>query len=318
MSKAKTTASASPSAPLAEAPETAAPAGGRRPAEHSFAKADADHKTVVPVLRRVSRSLCIGLRNALEPIAGVKLRVDAPDPEFVQFDAWCDRQPELVSISQFQLSPMKGRVLLRLEPAMVSAMLDAFFGGAPRESTVAKKEFTQTDIRLIGRIAKAIGDRIGAAWNEVGSFACHAAGHASSVDGVRIAAPAARMVTQRFRLTLPGNSRYEIEIVYPLDGLQGADQCLTPAGIAEERGPDLAWREQMGAVLADVSLPARSVLARPVLTLPQLADLKPGDIIPIPPARNLPLIIGDRVFARGSLGEQNGLAAFRIETIERG
>jgi len=314
MSKAKTTASPAEVAPQ----EAAAPVTERRPAEHSFARADADQKTVVPVLRRVARSLCVGLRNALEPIAGVKLRVDTPDPEFTQFDAWCDRQPELVSISQFQLSPMKGRVLLRMEPAMVSAMLDAFFGGAPRDSAVAKKEFTQTDIRLIGRMAKAIGERLGAAWNEVGSFACHAAGHSSSVDGARIAAPAARMVIQRFRLTLPGNSRYEIEIVYPLDGLQGADQCLTPAGFAEERGPDPAWRDQMATVLADVSLPARSVLARPVLTLPQLADLKPGDIIPIPPARNLPLIIGDRVFARGSLGEQNGLAAFRIETIEKG
>lgn len=29
----------------------------RRLAEHSFAKADADQKTVVPVLRRVARSL---------------------------------------------------------------------------------------------------------------------------------------------------------------------------------------------------------------------------------------------------------------------
>ncbi|GGB52313.1 flagellar motor switch protein FliM [Blastomonas aquatica] len=314
MSKAKSTASQA-----AEKPDdTAAPAGERRPAEHSFTRADADQKTVVPVLRRVARVLCVGLRNALEPIAGVKLRVDAPDPEFTQFDMWCDKQPELVSISQFQLSPMKGRVLLRMEPAMISAMLDAFFGGAPRESTVTKKEFTQTDIRLIGRMAKVIGERIGSAWNEVGSFACHAVGHASSIDGARIAAPTARMVLQRFRLTLPGNSRYEIEIVYPLEGLQGADQCLTPAAFAEERGPDPAWRDQMATVLADVSLPARSVLARPVLTLPQLADLKPGDIIPIPPARNLPLIIGDRVFARGSLGEQNGLAAFRIETIEKG
>lgn len=313
MSKANTA-----SAAAEDTLDSAAQVAERRPAEHSFARADADQKTVVPVLRRVARSLCLGLRNALEPIAGVKLRVDSPDPEFIQFDGWCDRQAELVSISQFQLSPMKGRVLVKLEPAMVSAMLDAFFGGAPREAAVAKKEFTQTDIRLIGRIAKVIGERIGAAWNEVGSFACHATGHASSVDGARIAAPTTRMVVQRFRMTLPSNNRYEIEIVYPLEGLQAADECLAPAGFAEERGPDPAWREQMGKILADVSLPARSVLARPVLTLPQLADLKPGDIIPIPPARNLPLIIGDRVFARGSLGEQNGLAAFRIETIERG
>lgn len=290
----------------------------RRLAEHSFAKADADQKTVIPVLRRVARSMCTGLRTVLEPIAGVKLRVDAPDAEFTQFDVWCDRQAELVSISQFQLAPMQGRVLLKMEPVFVSAMLDAFFGGAPREMAAPKKEFTPTDIRLIGRIARVIGERIGASWNDVGSFSCHAAGHSTTVDGARVAGPLARMVVQRFRITLPDNIRYELEIVYPLDGLQAAEQCLTPAGIADEQMPDPAWRDQMAKALEHVTLPARSVLARPVLTLPQLAELKPGDIIPIPPARNLPLIIGDRIFARGSLGEQNGLAAFRIETIERG
>ncbi len=290
----------------------------RRPAEHSFSKADADQKTVVPVLRRVGRSLCAGFRAALEPIAGVKLRIDAHDPEFIQFDAWCDRQAELVSISQLTLSPMQGRVLLRMEPVFVSAMLDAFFGGSPRETAMPKKEFTQTDIRLIGRLARVIGERISASWNEVGTFSWQMAGHSTTIDGARIAGPTARMVVQRFRITLPGNVRYELEIVYTLDGLQAAEQCLTPAGFSDDRLPDPAWRDQMARSLGQVTLPARSVLARPVLTLPQLADLKPGDIIPIPPARNLPLIIGDRIFARGSLGEQNGLAAFRIETIERG
>ncbi|WP_373489052.1 flagellar motor switch protein FliM [Blastomonas sp.] len=290
----------------------------QRGVEHSFARQDADQKTVVPVLRRVARQLCNGLRAALEPIAGVKLRMTAADPEFIQFDAWCDRQTELVSITQCQLPPMKGRMLVKLEPAMVSAMVDAFFGGSPREAAVAKKEFTPTDIRLIGRIVKSIGDSIGSAWADVGSFACHLGSHASSVDGARIAPPSARMVAQRFRLTLPDNSRFEIEMLYPLDGLQAADQCFTPVSFGDERGPDPVWRDLIGEALADISLPARSVLARPVLTLPQLADLKPGDIIPIPPTRNLPLLVGDRVFARGSLGEQNGLTAFRIETIERG
>jgi len=51
MSKAKTTASPAEAAPQ----EAAAPVTERRPAEHSFARADADQKTVVPVLRRRAR-----------------------------------------------------------------------------------------------------------------------------------------------------------------------------------------------------------------------------------------------------------------------
>jgi len=296
--------------------ETAAPE--RRGAQHSFARPDAEQKTVVPVLRRVARHLASGIRAALEPISGARIRIDAPEPEFTQFDSWADRQEELCSLSIYQLSPMKGRMLMSLEPRMVAAMVDAFFGGTIRDSGIVKREFTQTDIRLIGRLALAIGDRISAAWSEFGDFSCTPVGHATNADGARIAGQSARMVTQRFRLTFPQNIRFEIELIYPLEGLQGLDELILQAGPDESRAADPIWRERMGGALGDVYLPVRSVLARPTLSLPELAELKPGDIIPISAPRSLPLLIGERVFARGTLGEQNGLAAFRIEHIERG
>ena len=289
-----------------------------RQVEHSFARQDSDQKAVVPVLRRLSRSLANGIKSTLEPIAGAKLKIDAPEPEFTLMEAWTGRNQDLTSLTTYQLSPMKGRILLKCNPAMIAAMVDAFFGGAIRESHIVKKEFSQTDLRLIERIGKTLETRIGGAWAEFGPFNCLFAGHTSSVDNIRIAAPTGRVVIQRYRLTFPDNIRFEIEMVYPLEGLQSVEQLLNRSGTDEDKIADPIWREKMTHAITEVHLPARSVLARPTLTLPQLAELKPGDIIPIPPAHNLPLIIGDRIFARGSLGEQNGLAAFKIEHIEKG
>ncbi|MEZ5709268.1 MAG: FliM/FliN family flagellar motor switch protein [Blastomonas sp.] len=289
-----------------------------RNAEHSFARQDSDQKTVVPVLRRVSRTLATLLRGSMEQISAAKVKVDAPEPEFTVYESWVGQQKDLVSLCTYQLAPMKGRILLKFDPAMISAMVDAFFGGAIREGTMVKKDFTQTDLRLIDRLAKILAGNIGIAWSEFGSFACHYAGHASSTDAVRIASPSARIVLQRYRLTFPDNIRFELEMLYPLDALHSVDQIVSSASEGDERSGDPVWRDKLAQAVVDVHLPARSVLARPTLTLPQLAELKVGDIIPIPPARNLPLLIGERVFARGSLGEQNGLAAFKIEHIEKG
>jgi len=60
------------------------------------------------------------------------------------------------------------------------------------------------------------------------------------------------------------------------------------------------------------------VLARPTLTLDELLNLKNGDVIPVTIDRQLPLIVGNRVIAQGSIGEQNGRAAFMIERMTQG
>jgi flagellar motor switch protein FliM len=60
------------------------------------------------------------------------------------------------------------------------------------------------------------------------------------------------------------------------------------------------------------------VLARPNLSLAELMQLKAGDVIPVNIARSLPLIVGDRIVAHGTIGEQEGRAAFQIEKLVQG
>ena len=40
-----------------------------------------------------------------------------------------------------------------------------------------------------------------------------------------------------------------------------------------------------------------------------------GDVIPVTIERYLPLLVGNRVVAQGTLGEQSGRAAFMIEKM---
>ena len=91
-----------------------------------------------------------------------------------------------------------------------------------------------------------------------------------------------------------------------------------PAGTrrAEEpKAKDHVWQAQMERRVEQVRLPVKTVLARPNLRISELMALKPGDVIPINIARHLPLIVGDRVYAHGTVGEQDGAAAFMIEKL---
>ena len=68
--------------------------------------------------------------------------------------------------------------------------------------------------------------------------------------------------------------------------------------------------------VSQVCLPVRSILARPELPLSRIMTLQPGDVIPLTMPRNVPLTVAGRLFAHGTIGESNGRAAIRIESIQ--
>lgn len=88
-----------------------------------------------------------------------------------------------------------------------------------------------------------------------------------------------------------------------------------PRAVEAPRAADPRWQSDLADCMDNVRLPARTVLARPNLRMTELLALKEGDVINIHIARHLPLLIGDRVFAHGTIGEQDGRAAFMVEKL---
>ncbi len=300
------------------APQSAGMADVQAERSHSFPRRDCQAADVAPIMRRTAKQLAGGLRSAFQPLATERLVVTPGEARSEPHDGWLKAQGTSMGLAFYQLPPMKGRMALRLPHDLIAALVDAFFGGSITRSKAAKTGYSTTDLRLMHRIATSVGPQLSAAWAEFGPFRCLPAGLTDDPEEAKLASADAPLVIQPFTLAYANDVSFTVELIYPAAMVQSAreDWCAHPA--AETVRADPAWREDLGCALSDVYIPVRSVLARPTLTLPELAALKPGDIIPIPPARNLPLIVGDRTFARGSLGEQNGLAAFRIDYIEKG
>lgn len=300
----------SPSAPVA--PDVT------QGAAHSFPRRDSSEADVMPIARRTAKLLAGGLRTALQPLASERLAVTPEQAIIDTHDSWLAAQGHSMGLAFYQLPPMKGRLALRLGHDLIAALVDAFFGGSISRGKTKKTDYAPADLRLMQRIADSLAMPIGAAWGEFGSFRCLVAGLTDDPEEAKIAKGDAPLMIQPFTLTFAGTTSFTIDIIYPIAMIQSARDEWSASQGPEAVASDPAWRHDMAGAMAEVFVPVRSILARPTMTLPELANLKPGDIIPIPPAQNIPLIIGDRTFARGSLGEQNGLAAFRIDHIQKG
>lgn len=281
----------------------------------AFGKGDTQAPVMLSGLDRLGEKLGRRLRAVMEPLVGSRPEIEPQPVSVIDFGEWSQGVASSASISVYRVLPLKGNMLLRLDAGMISTLVDCFYGGVGNRTMPSRPEFTPTEDRLIARLSQSIVEQLAACWADVLPLDVTMTAREIGV-GFASATPASdQMVVQRFTISLIRNEQWPIDIVFPLAALR-AVEALTGSKVHDEQiTVDVAWQTQMQRQMAHIRLPTRTVLARPSLTLTELIQLQSGDVIPVHINRSLPLIVGDRIVAQGSIGEQDGRAAFMIEKL---
>lgn len=281
----------------------------------AFGKGDTQAPVMLSGLDRLGEKLGRRLRAVMEPLVGSRPEIEPQPVSVIEFGEWSQGVASSASISVYRVLPLKGNMLLRLDAGMISTLVDCFYGGVGNRTMPSRPEFTPTEDRLIARLSQSIVEQLAACWADVLPLDVTMTAREIGV-GFASATPASdQMVVQRFTVSLIRNEQWPIDIVFPLAALR-AVEALTGSKVHDEQiTVDVAWQTQMQRQMAHIRLPTRTVLARPSLSLTELIQLQPGDVIPVHINRSLPLIVGDRIVAQGSIGEQDGRAAFMIEKL---
>jgi flagellar motor switch protein FliM len=282
---------------------------------YAFGRGDSQAPIMLSGLDRLSEKLGRRMRALIEPIAGVRPHITAQDTRVLDFGAWTAEVPAFCSLSIYRLAPLKGQMLLRMDAAMISTMVDCFYGGIGNRALPARGEFTPTEDRLIARLADTIVTRLVETWTDVLPLDHGLVLRESAVGYAAAAQPGDQMVLQRFTISITREQEWPIDLVFPLSALRGVEALMGSNLPADEDQRDPVWQTRIARRMRDIRMPARTVLARPNLSLAELMQLKVGDVIPVTIGRSLPLIVGNRIVAHGTIGEQDGRAAFQIEKL---
>ena len=282
---------------------------------YAFGRGETQAPVMLSGLDRLGEKLGRRLQAILEPIAGGKPMVATASVEVVDFGAWAEKVPHFSSIGVYRMVPLKGNVLLRMDAPMISMLVDCFYGGTGTRIVAARGEFTATETRLIDRLSEALIARLVECWADTLALEPTLLMRETGIGFGAGAASSDQMVVQRFSVSLARDENWPVDIVFPLAALRAVD-ALTGSKVHDDgHADDPVWQARLERQMRDIRLPARTVLARPSLSLAEVMQLQPGDIIPVQIARSLPLIVGDRVVAHGSIGDQDGRAAFMIEKL---
>lgn len=272
----------------------------------------------LPALDRMSERIARKLRLVAEPLARIKPMVTAEPIAIRRFEAWRDEQPEFTSLSLYRFRPLKGGVLIALEPALIGSLVDSFYGGTGAPLARRSKEFTGTEERLLARFTDGIIATLTKVWTDVIPVEFQLMGRETSSAFASLVEDHEMVAVARFVLTQANGNVSNIDIVYPVASLRAVENELSAKAFDEASHADGEWRQRMIAAVSEVRLDVRSVLARPELTWAELLKLQPGDVIPISFPSNVPLLVAGREIALGKIGDQEGRAAIKIESMSHG
>jgi flagellar motor switch protein FliM len=266
-------------------------------------------------LERMAERIARGIRTIVEPLVRVRTDVVPQPLETVMFGAWKETLPSFTSISLFRVRPMKAGILVALEPEFLARLVDTYYGGTGRGGRPNAREFTPIEDQMLARVTGGVIDQLVETWSEVITLSPSLGGRETKADYATLVRPDEPVVVQAFLVNPSGHMPTVLSLVYSLAAIRPYEAQLS-AKVHEDAGPaDADWRGRMAHALENVRLPVRSVLARPELSVSQLMQLKVGDVIPITLAPKAPLIVANRRFAHGTIGEREGRAALMIEKV---
>lgn len=304
------------SALMSEAPGASGGAGtAGGPRAFAFGGEGGRPMSALPVLDRMGERMVRRLRAIIEPFVRAKPGV-AAEPAVVRgYGDWQAEQAEFTSLSIYNFKPLKGAILLAIEPAFISRLVDARYGGTGDIAAGQAREFTATEESLLARLAEMLIEALAEVWAEVVPVKAQLRARETNVGFAQLARADEQVAITRFILTPWPNKQAVIEFVYPVAALRSVEQELARS-YDEQPAPAGEWHDRLTAALGEVRFPARTVLARPELSFSELMQLQAGDVIPVTLPALVPLLVEGRRIALGTIGEHDGRAALRIERMD--
>ena len=263
----------------------------------------------------------IGLRFAAElqkhvrQMGAPQCHVSAKPIDVVTSFGWAEAADDHF-LWQFSHSGRSSPMALAMTPALLRQLVDIFYGGTGARVQMSK-ELSFAEDRFAARYGDELAILLAFAWR----------------DAAQLASPlAVQFAAARNPLASNGDSGV---LVQPL-ALSGAPfgnatlllachaDCMTDGVAASDAPPvptlppvDRRWLHALHAALGNVPLPVSSVLARPEISVGRMLTLAVGDIIPLTLPRQVPVLVGGRTVATGTLGEVDGRVAINVETLRQ-
>ncbi len=216
------------------------------------------------------------------------------------------------SLNLVRMTPLRGTALFVLDPKLVFSVVDNFFGGNGRHVKIEGREFTATEQRNIHMLLRSAFADLREAWSHVAAIEIEYQQSEINPHFANIVSPSEIVVVTGFHIEVEGGGG-DLHVTMPYSMIEPLRDVLD-AGMQSDRvDHDERWMHALREEIDDAEIEVKTLLGRCALTVEDVINLKPGDVIPCDFNGRVTLQAESVPVFRGTFGTSRGQQAVKIE-----
>jgi flagellar motor switch protein FliM len=216
------------------------------------------------------------------------------------------------SLNMVRIHPLRGIGIVLLEPKLVFAIVDNFFGGNGRHAKIEGRDFTATEQRIIHMVLKTAFADLKEAWSHVANIDVEYLQSELNPAFANIVSPSEIVVVTSFHVELEGGGG-DVHVTMPYAMIEPLREALDSGMTSDRVEHDERWAYSLREEIDDAEVEVSTVLGHSRISLGELLNLKTGDIVPCDFGGKVTVLAEAVPVFRGTLGLSRGQQAIKVE-----
>ena len=273
---------------------------------YDFANQERVIRGRMPSLEMVNERYARHFRNSLFKLLRRGTEVTVSSVQMLKYSEYVYSLVIPTSLTVVKIHPLRGNILLVMDPKLVFTVVDSFFGGTGRfEAKIEGRDFAPTELRLIQRMMDMSFIDLQQAWKPVMDVKPEYINTEVNPQFANIVGPNEVVVVTTFMVEVEGIGG-EFHIAIPYTTLEPIRDRLDTVLHNESSDSDEHWSNALRDELEQSNVTLSCRLAHTELILRDVMELKAGDVIPIDVSKPATLCAEGIPVLRGKLGKLQG------------
>jgi flagellar motor switch protein FliM len=215
------------------------------------------------------------------------------------------------SLNLVKLRPLRGTGLVILDAKLVFKLVDNFFGGDGRHAKIEGREFTPTELRVVEMVLNQAFADLKEAWKTIVPVEFEFINSEVNPAMANIVSPSEVVVVSIFHIELDGGGG-DLHITLPYSMIEPIRETLDGGMRSDIEDIDDRWVASMREDIVNATVDINCLIAEKNITLRDIIDLEPGDVIPIDAPDRLVITANDVPVLFARMGQSQGNLALQI------
>jgi flagellar motor switch protein FliM len=264
----------------------------------------------MPVLDRLNERWVTEFERKLGELIRQPLEVTLQEVQLSPYGNWLAAQAVPTSFNLYTVKPWPRNALVAVDGKLLFALVNAYYGGT-RVTQAARESLTPTEQRLNKIVIDLLVELFRKALSPVAALEFAQVQSEVNAGYVNMATPSETVVVTRVEVTLKEQGG-SICLLLPLSSFEPVRDKLAEGLKTVSPETRKRWREGLAARLEHTELTLTSVFLETAVTMRELLQMKPGDILPIEMPKTAVLRSGSRPLLRGKFGLSRGYNAVSV------